>query len=86
MGHAEEQAAARAAKAAKKAENIKREQERVKLSNSLRALRKMTISKADLLELLQQEGLISEEATRIIATGHGPEDLTITYTKEELEG
>ena len=38
------------------------------------------VQKDHLLDILKAEALVPEAATRIIATGHRPESLTVTVT------
>ena len=74
--HIERQKAARDAKA-------KRKQARMADANSacfLRAVRNVEIPKADLLAILKKEGFIPLDATVIVATGHRPDVLTISYS------
>ena len=72
----------RTQKAAREQKARKAEAEAMRLKNVAfrRALICVEIDKKDLLRILKEECLVPEAATRIVATGHMPDSLSVTVT------
>ena len=76
MNHKEEQQRAKAAARERKAVHVIDQA----YAAWRRSCRVFSVEKSDLLRLLIAEGIAPESATRIIATGHGQNELTMTVT------
>ena len=76
--HTEQQASAREAKRQKR--ELARQRELAKEIAARRRITECSISKDDLLRILIDEGFAPDGATKIIGTGHRPDELTFTVS------